>query len=178
MSDNQEIIRSAKVLEFLTIANEYNRIIEECSDYPEEHLFEFLQRMLPLMYLKGSLLPEINPEDPDQNERFLTEEQWENSLNNLKAVFGDRDLYWSIEHPVEASAETERRSISEDLADIYQESKDFVLLFQKPLSSAKENAVANCRYYFSEHWGGKALKAAGLIHHLLHPCCHDHHPEG
>lgn len=168
MEHSDTDLTSSKVLEFLTIANEYTRITEEASSYPTEHVFSFLQRMLPLLYLKASLLPDVEPSDPEQNERFVTEETWENCLNRYREIFGDDDAYWDIEDSCSEEPETVKRSLAEDLADIYQETKDFVLLFQKPLTAARENAVATCKLYFGEHWGEKALRAALRIHHIMH----------
>jgi hypothetical protein len=174
MDDRTETTKSAKVLEFLTIAHEYNRILEECTSYPREHFLAYLQRILPLLYLKGSLLPEIEPSDDDMNERFLTEEEWEIILNSLRGVFGDEHLYWSIGDACGHEPEAIRKSLAEDLSDIYQETKDFVLLYQKPFEAARENAIASCRFYFGEHWGEKALMAAARIHHMVHGHHHNH----
>lgn len=173
MNQQEDITRTPKVLEFVTIANEYTRITEEAASYPTGHVIQFLQRMLPLLYLKASLLPDIEPTDPEQNERFVTEETWENCLNRYREIFGDGDGYWDIEDSCGEAPEPVKRSLSEDLADIYQETKDFVLLFQKPLTAARENAVSSCKMYFEEHWGEKALRAASRIHHLVHYSHHE-----
>ncbi|MFO7723830.1 MAG: DUF5063 domain-containing protein [Bacteroidales bacterium] len=175
MESQEEMIKSRKVLEFLTVANEYCLLIDRCKDYPRESLLEILHRILPLVYLKGSLLPEITPGDEELLERFVTEEQWEDRLNELREILEGTDQYWDIHHPEEKEPENHQASVAEDLADLYQEMKDFVLLYQKPLTAAKENAVAACRQYFADHWGRKALKACLIIHQHLHPCSHDHH---
>jgi hypothetical protein len=170
-----DMIKSRTVLEFLTVANEYCLLIEKCKNYPRESLLQIIYRILPLIYLKGSLLPEITPEDEAQQERYVTEEQWEERLNELKDILANTDIYWDIHHPEDKVPENYQASVAEDLADLYQEMKDFVILYQKPLTAAKENAVAACRHFFGEHWGRKALKATLIIHQHLHPCNHDHH---
>jgi len=135
---------------------------------------EYLQRILPLLFIKGSLLPDITPEEPDYNEKFVTEEQWEESYNSLKVFFNTLDQYWSVHHPGDPESETEKRSLAEDLADIYQDIKDFIILYQKPLTASKENAVAACRLAFEEFWGKRAIQAGYIIHQALNPCCRDH----
>ncbi len=182
MEHHEEGIRSAKVLDFLTIANEYCLIVEECGKYPRDTLLGYMHRILPLLYLKGSLLPEIRPPDDDLYERFVTEEQWENCLKDLIKQMDNEDVFWFVPHQHHHNSdsgrdkpEPEKGRISEHLADIYQDMKDFVLLFQKPLSSSKEHAVASCTYLFYDNWGHKALTTATMIHALLFPCCqHDH----
>ncbi|HRZ43263.1 MAG TPA: DUF5063 domain-containing protein [Bacteroidales bacterium] len=168
MNHSDTELTSTKVLEFLTIANEFARITEEAATYPGEHVKSFLQRILPLLYLKASLLPDVEPSDPEQNERFVTEETWENCLNRYREIFGEEDSYWDIEDSCSDEPEPVKRSLAEDLADIYQETKDFVQLYQKPLTASRENAVASCKLYFEEQWGVKALRAASRIHHILH----------
>jgi hypothetical protein len=181
MESQEELIKSRKVLEFLTVANEYCLLIERCKEYPGDNLMEILHRILPLVYLKGSLLPDITPSDAEQLERYVTEDQWEERLIELREILKDIDSYWDIHHPEEKVAEPQTASVAEDLADLYQELKDFMLLYQKPLTAARENAVAACKHFFADHWGRKALKAALIIHQHLYPCCeghdhdHDHH---
>ena len=98
MEHQEELIRSGKVLDFLTIANEYCLIVEESANYPRDTLLGYLQRILPLLYLKGSLLPEVSPPDDDLYERFVTEEQWENCFNDLRKQLDKDDVFWHIPH--------------------------------------------------------------------------------
>lgn len=175
MDQNQELVQSKRVLEFLTVANEFCLLVEECSEHPQKHLLEYFQRILPLLFIKGSLLPDIDPSDPEQHERYVTEEQWETRFNALRAVFDSNDSYWSIAHPSDQIPQPDKSSLAEDLADLYQDMKDFVLLYQKPLTSARENAVSACKLFFEEHWGKKALLASYIIHQINYPCCSDHH---
>lgn len=178
MEQQENMVQSVRVLEFLTVANEYCLLTEESSKYPAETLMAYMHRMLPLLYLKGSLLPDITPTEDELNERHVTEEQWESCFNDLRTVFGKQDTFWHIAHPHDSVPQPEKGSISETLADIYQEMKDFVILYQKPLTASKENAIASCRHFFGEHWGEKASLAGYMIHKILHPCCHNHdeHP--
>lgn len=174
---SNEQVASKQVLEFLTVANEYCLLVESCDKYPQQTLMEYLQRILPLLFIKGSLLPEIAPDDPDYHEKFVTEEQWEANYNSLKSFFDTYEHYWAVHHPGDPEPKTEKRSLAEDLADIYQDVKDFIILYQKPLTASKENAVAACRLAFEEFWGKKAIQAGFIIHQALNPCCSDHHEE-
>jgi len=57
-----------------------------------------------------------------------------------------------------------RASISEHLADVYQDLKDFVLLYQKTLMYAKQNAVYECRSLFISHWGMRIASILPALH--------------
>jgi hypothetical protein len=177
MEQNSELVQSGKVLEFLTVANEYCMLSEKPGQYPRDTLLGYMHRILPLLYLKGSLLPSITPPDEDElYERFVTEEQWETSFQGWKDHLGEDDGFWHIPHP--HNNDSEKASLAEMLADIYQEMKDFVLLYQKPLTESRLHAIAACRFLFADHWGVKALTAASRVHHVIYPCCgHDHDGE-
>jgi hypothetical protein len=169
-----EPVFSKKVLEMLTVANEYCLYIEKAEDYPREDILEYLQKLLPLLYLKASLLPDIEVEDDSAAEHFVTEEQWENLFNTLRQKFGKEDLYYIIDRSDLSEIKAIQASLSENLADIYQDMKDFILLYQKPLKISKENAVRDCRDLFISRTGSRIVDAHQDIHYLLYGNSTDH----
>ncbi len=159
---------SKQVLELLAVAHEYCKILENHIPNDKEKLMEILQKLAPLMYLRGSLLPDIEVNNPDANERFVTEEQWEHLFNSLRETFGDSDLFWTFD-PLNYAAEDARKmSLAEALADIYQDMKDFVLLYQRNSRDAKENAVYSIKSLFPLHWGQRLLMVITAIHNTLY----------
>jgi hypothetical protein len=122
-----------------------------------------LKMMLSVLYLKGAILPQALPEEDSINERYVTEEQYESQFNTLRGVFGAHDEFILSEEDGSI-----RYSLSEMLTDIYQDMKDYVLLFQHPISSAKIQAASNIKESFVRHWGPKAIRCLGRLHHLSH----------
>jgi hypothetical protein len=167
MHKSEHIVYSRKVLDMLTVANEYCHFIESSKEKSIEEVVFYLQKILPLLYLKGSLLPDVTVSDATMNERFVTEEAWENVFNALHLIFNDNDAYLSIDDPFETSAEPFLEQLSENFADIYQDMKDFIILYQKPLTASKENAVKECKELFGSHWGKIIGKTLPVLHHLL-----------
>jgi len=55
-------------------------------------------------------------------------------------------------------------SLSEILTDIYQELKDFVLLYETGTLENMNDAVADCFDTFGQYWGIKLMTAARIIH--------------
>ncbi len=155
---------SIPVIEMLKVANEYCLFIERIEKFPSDELYPFIQKLTPLMYLKGSLLPDIIVDEPEANERFLTAEQWENTFGELRNKFADNDEFWILD--LEGPDETNpiKASISELLADIYQDMKDFVLLYQKEGRAAKQNAASECKFLFFSHWGIRIIDLLKVIH--------------
>lgn len=164
--ENTDIIQSKPVMETLAVAMEYCRFITEIQQYEFAETFSFLQKILPALYLKGSLFPDITVEDDSANERFVTEEEYETIRVRLANYFGDKDFFSTVDWDTD-EINSVPTSLSELLSDIYMDLKDFILLYAKENTSAKENAVSNCRYYFQTGWGIRLTLALPYIHHVL-----------
>lgn len=168
MNDNKdkEKVYSKGVIELLTVANEYCLFSEKAEQYSKEDIIQYYLKICPLLYLKGILLPELEENDAEITERYLTEEAWENIFNTFKAKLGEEDIFWiaDTEHPVEKP--DKKSSISELIADVYQDMKDFVMLYQKNTFAAKENAVAECHRLFGNHWGIKIIHIQKALHEI------------
>ena len=78
---------SIQVIDMLKVANEYCLFVERIEKFPSDEMYPFIQKLIPLLYLKGSLLPDIFIEQPGVNERFLTAEQWESTFGLLRSVY-------------------------------------------------------------------------------------------
>ena len=164
--DNQnDIIKSKSVIEVIAIASEYCLFIDKMDAYEYAEAISFLQKILPALYLKGSLFPNIEIEDNSADERFITEEEYETMRYRLSNYLGDKDFFSTVDL-MEGDTESKPISLSELLSDIYLDLKDFLLLYAKESQSAKENAVADCYYYFHKSWGMRLAMALPYIHLL------------
>ncbi len=170
MSDHSEedITITKPILEMVTVANEYCHFIDNCEEKSKKGILEFVNRITPLLYLKGSLLPQIDVEDTSANERFVTAENWEIVFNMLRKKFGKDDEYWIIDPQYINETEPLKASLSENMADIYQDMKDLILLFQKNTYGARQNAIHECGVLFATHWGYRITNIMSKVHHMLH----------
>jgi hypothetical protein len=171
MDENKNVqedpVYSRKVIEFLTVANEYCLFMEKAEDYSKQELMSFLQKIGPLIYLKAALLPEISAEDEDAVEHYVTEEQWELMFNLLRNKFGTDDIFFYIDNHEKSHNDPVRGSLAEHFTDIYQDLKDFVILYQKPMKSFKENAVRDCKSLFENRFGLRLVNAHTALHYFL-----------
>ncbi|MFC2107335.1 DUF5063 domain-containing protein [Bacteroidota bacterium] len=158
-----------QVIETFTVANEYCLFIEKAHKYSKLDVLNYFSRILPLLYLKGSLLPDIEVENPEINERFVTVENYEIIFNDLLQMLGKDDKFWYINEKEFIDNEISKGSISECLTDIYQDLKDFVMLYQKNSNHAKQNAVKSLRYLYKVNWGYKSLIGLKAIHYTMYP---------
>ncbi len=59
-------------------------------------------------------------------------------------------------------------SISENMSDIYQDIKDFLLLYQTGTSEVMNDAIWECRLNFENFWGQKLVNSMRAIHSFLY----------
>ncbi len=154
---------SAPVLEMLTVANEYCLFFEKTEGRSMPEILDYFHRIGPLLYLKGSLLPAIESEDAYPGERFVTEEEWESMFKTLREIFQGDDIYYFLDH----NHDSREESLSDNLSDIYQDMKDFTLLYQKNTHLARLKAIQFLRELFPVRWGLCIIKAMGAAHQLL-----------
>jgi hypothetical protein len=169
MDNNSDPVYSRNVVEFVAVANEFCKYAEHASELKGDEMLKIMQRILPLMYLKASLLPQLDPFFEDGNEKFVTEADWTGINETLMEKFGTANDYLEVfdekindtEGPVVAS-------ISEDIADIYQDMKDFLLLYQTGTGEVMNDAVWECRMNFENFWGQKLVNSMRAIHKFIY----------
>jgi hypothetical protein len=157
------------VVEFVAVANEYCKYAEHSSELKGDEMLKILQRILPLMYLKASLLPSLEPVFEDGNEKFVTEADWFRIHDSFRQIFGTADDY--LELPDEKFNEAEGpvlSSLSENMADIYQDIKDFLLLYQTGTKEVMNDALWECRMNFENLWGQKLVNSLMTIHKFIY----------
>ena len=169
MENNTEPVYSRNVIEFVAVANEFCKYAERASEIKGEELLKILQRILPLMYLKASLLPEMSPFFEDGNEKFVTESDWVKIHEILKEKFGTADDYLEVfDEKMSESEGPVLSSISENIADMYQDIKDFLLLYQTGTNEVMNDAIWECRLNFETFWGQKLLNSMRAVHKFLY----------
>ena len=169
MEENTDPVYSRNVIEFVAVAHEYCKYAEHSSQLKGDELLRILQRILPLMYIKASLLPQLNPYFDDGNEKFVTESDWIVIHETLKNKFGTADDYLEVfdEKTIDTEG-TVVSSISENMADIYQDIKDFLLLYQTGTVEVMNDALWECRMNFENFWGQKLVNAMRAIHKFIY----------
>lgn len=159
------IVYSPAVIEFVTVAAETCLFLENATEQTREDFIVKSVKILPLLYLKASLvqIPEVVFDDVP--ERFVTEEDYLYVKEQVEQLLGADDSYLEVFHPDMAISDTPIAVfVSENLADIYQELKDFAANYQTIDTDIMNDALAACLKAFGEHWGQKALNALRALH--------------
>ena len=161
--DNPIYMRNT--LEFVTVALEYCNFIETAGN---TNLLEFVDKatkLLPLLYLKASLLPEIESDEETELELTVTEDLYDSIRSRLANLLGERDSYLEIFHEDMKYSDTPIAAfISENLADVYQDTGNFIALFRQGNETVMQEAIALCRTNFQEYWGQQLLNALKALH--------------
>jgi hypothetical protein len=169
MDSNTDPVYSRNVVEFVAVANEFCKYAEHAQQLKGDELLKILQRILPLMYLKASLLPQLEPFFEDGNEKFVTEADWMNINDILTDKFGTANDYLEVfDEKINDTEGPVISSISENMADIYQDMKDFLLLYQTGTGEVMNDAIWECRMNFENFWGQKLVNSMRAIHKFLY----------
>jgi len=153
-------------LEFVTVTLEFCALMETTDRHT---LFEFVNKsvkIIPLLYLKAAMLPTVEePEDADELDYFITEETYEVIRARLATLLGEHDSYLETFHPdIEYSDTPIATTISENLADVYQDLGNFAALFRQENETVMRQALYVCNENFRLYWGQKLLNALRAIH--------------
>ena len=167
MKQESQIIFERNSVEFVTVAAEYSAFIERCEGQKRAEFVDTLLKILPLLYIKASMLPECEIMGDDELETFVTEDDYEIIRINIQELLADRDDYLDVfVEDMKYSDTPITKSISEDLADIYQDVKNFVTQFQLGINETMHDALAQCREHFSGYWGQTLVNTMRALHEL------------
>jgi hypothetical protein len=169
MEKNEDPVYSRQVVDFVAVANECCKYIEHASELDGEEMLKIFQRLFPLLYLKASVLPAFTPNFDEGNEKFVTEDTWFNIHNTLLSKFGSANDFPEVfdarfsdsEGPVVGS-------LAENIADIYQDLKDFLILYQTGTTEIMNDALWECELNFETLWGQKLLNSMRAIHKFIY----------
>ncbi len=161
---NQETDEHSAIRELLTLGNEYCHFIENQMKYSDEYRLQFIQKALPALYLKGSLLRQPAECDTEWMQRYVTEENYEILFNELREKFGKKDLFNTVD-PISNDVIT--NSLSESLCDLYQDMKDLFITFSKGYEAGRVCAAYFAAEWFMSRWGIAIAKIMPVVHELV-----------
>ena len=165
MEQTSQVIFDKNSIEFVTVAAEYCSFIERSRGVDKKSFVDTALKILPLLYLKASLIPECELIGEGDLEVFVTEDDYEYVRLAVAHVMGAQDDYLEVFHPDMAYSDTPiKKTISEDLADIYQDLKDFIGVFQLGMNVTMNDSLCVCKDHFAEFWGQRLVNTMRALH--------------
>ena len=164
-----QLIYSKNVIEFVTVANEFCRIIESAGKIQVKDNLQKLQKILPLLYLKATLLPETEVVLDEELEKYVSEFDYNLYSQKWLQALGENDSFYEVFDPsIQFGQETVTASISENLTDIYQPVKNFIISYSMGNDEVMNDALYECRFSFEEYWGQNLVNVLRAIHKLVY----------
>jgi len=97
----------------------------------------------------------------------VTEEDYLYVREQVEQLLGADDSYLEVFHPDMSLSDTPIAAfVSENIADVYQELKDFAASYQLGEVDIMNDALVVCLEAFGQHWGQKLLNAMRALHAL------------
>lgn len=163
-------------LEFVTVAAEYCALLEKSglSSAPDqgenqttETFVGTLLKLLPLLYMKVQLLPEVETDGAFVPSGQVTEEDYNYVRNGIYQLLHEHDEYEMLVWDEDMQTEESRWcSVSEGLADIYQELRNFVAVYQQRVEPCMLDALWQLRDNFELYWGQTLLDTLRQLHKI------------
>ena len=163
---DKDFLFGKDTIEFVTVALEFCSFMERAGDTEANELVDRCSKILPLLYLKALLIPTATEEDWELEES-VTEEGYEFLQSKLSSALGQYDAYLSVSVQEMKYSDTPiAATISEDLADIYQDLANFLFIYREGIEQYMGDALTKCRYAFDAYWGGRLLNCLNALHSL------------
>lgn len=154
-------------LAFIALTNEYCQLVENCGDYDSEGFVDALLKLLPRIYITVTdLEPNLEYFDAIISQA-LDEPSYEVVRGNLSAMIGEDDVYLEVfVDDMKYSDTPIATSISENLADLYQEFYNLVASLRDLNTEEQRQILGMCKENFMEYWGQTLCNVFRALHSL------------
>jgi hypothetical protein len=155
------------MVEFVTAANEFCRFLEQLNEVDGRLFIEGSVVLLSRVYSSAVRTGETEPVFDSPVEASVTEMDWNMVEQRISMILGPHNDYLRPADEEEFDrSELVTQTISEDLADIYQELKDFTMIYGRGMEALMNDAAWEVKARFGDHWGIKLLRALAALHLL------------
>lgn len=163
----KNIIYSQETIEFVTIANEFCKILENLNDFTTAKFIENTYKISSLLHLKAINFPKPELKEQLPSETFITEADWHYIDNTISTKLGQFEIFTEIREPENPEIPI-NISMSECLTDTYQDLKDFTKIYHISSEDVILNAMFDCKTNFEQIWGTRLLAVMKEFHNLLY----------
>lgn len=165
MENKSQVIFDRNTVEFVTVAAEFCAFLEQAESRKRSDFVDTTLKILPLLYIKASMLPPCEMLGDSEPETFVTEDDYEVIRLTLANLMGEKDDYLEVFLQDMVYSDTPiKKNISEDLADIYQDVKNFVSVFKLGFDETMHDSLALCKENFALYWGQTLVNTMRALH--------------
>jgi hypothetical protein len=164
------IVYSKNVLEFVTVSNEFCNILENSNEYTKKDFIGIALKILPLLYLKAVVLPKTEEELADEFvDKVVDEDLYQHIQMLVRDKMGQHDDYLEVfTAEMQHSDVPLSSNISEDLADIYQDVKNFIEAYKTAVTEIMNDALFEITGNFELVWGQRLVNTLRALHNVYY----------
>jgi hypothetical protein len=163
----EDIVFSKYTVDFARVALEYCVFVEKVKDSDKKTFVDNMTKVLPLLYLKVSIIPGIEEDYESDLSNKVDEILYGQVEQQLSDLLGEDNLYLETFHPdIKLSDSPIAVKISEDLADIYQDLGNFIAVFKNGQKETMNDALVLCIDNFKKYWGQRLVNALRAFHFI------------
>lgn len=163
------VVYSKQVVEFVTVAKEYCNFIESSAQFSRQEFVTIAARIVPLVYLKATTLPEVEFELEEAVEKTVDEMTYVQIREELNFKLGRFSDYLEVfTEDMKHSDTPVIAFISEDLTDVYQDLMDFISAYRLGVVEIMNDALAEVIQGFRSYWGQRLVNTLRALHSILY----------
>ncbi|MDR0614295.1 MAG: DUF5063 domain-containing protein [Dysgonamonadaceae bacterium] len=161
----EDVVLSKYTEDFVRAALDYCIVMEKTGQGEKKLFVDNMVRILPLLYLKVSIIPPVEENYESDLGAKVTEEMYDRVRENISNLLGEDDLYLETFHPdIKLSDLPVAVKISEDLADIYQDLGNFIAVFKNGQKETMNDSLVLSIRNFEKYWGQRLVNALRALH--------------
>ena len=165
----EHVVYSKNVLEFVTVAHEYCAFSENSDQYTKSDFIQVAIKLLPLLYLKASMLPKMERTLDEPMDTAVDEFMYTNIKDGIAGKLTAHDAFLEVFHEDIQRSETPVVAyISENFADMYQDRRNFTASYRVGVEEIMNDAVVDIEEQFRLFWGQKLLNALRALHNIFY----------
>ena len=164
-----DIYNSKDVFEFTAVAVEVCKRLENAASLNRMEFISSMLKLLPLLYLKSQIVLHFNNESDVYLEHVVTEDDYNAIRYSIADKLGEYDDYLDVFlEDMKYSDSPIHRTVSEDLADIYQELRDFLHIYEQDFEESTAAALGELSDTFAQRWGQTVVNVLRPLHETMY----------
>ena len=152
-------------LSFIALTNEFCQVLEHSDSASRGEFMDKMLKILPRIYIVATDLQQESPFSEYGIESYLTEDVYNAVRNSISRLMAEEDVYLEVfVEDMKYSDSPIAASISENLADLYQEFYNFIYSVKDATTEVQQELIAICKYEFREFWGQTLCNVLRALH--------------
>lgn len=163
----ENIVENRAQLQAVAHASEFCATIENAAQYEKSEFVRIITELLPALYMDFATAESTAISDDYYTSDFIDEDYYESVRRQMESVFGADDMFLeTFEEDMKYSDTPIAVSISESLADIFQDLYNFISAVRETDGDLLREAFADCSENFKSIWGQTLANVMRPLTHL------------